>query len=98
MVIHQKCRDTLLKVLQVDHPGISRMNALDCCHIWWLNLDSDIEMCVRNCVMHQDKANMSQTKTPDPWELSGRAWFLVYLFSASPINGKQILVMVDVHC
>ena len=75
VVIPAKCRDALLKELHESHPGISRMKSLACSHIWWSKMDADIELCVRNCGMCQDSANMSQASALHTWKWPGRPWF-----------------------
>lgn len=35
--------------LHHNHPGMSRIKALARSHVWWPNLDRDIEACVRSC-------------------------------------------------
>ena len=60
-------------------------------------MDADIELCVRNCGMCQDSANMPQARALHPWEWPRRPWFRVHMDYAGPIQGKWILVIVDAH-
>ena len=95
VVIPAKCRDALLKELHESHPGISRMRSLARSHIWWPKMDADIELCVRNCGMCQDGANIPQASALHLWEWPGRPRFRVHMDYAGPIQNKGILLIVD---
>ena len=73
------------------------MKSLARSHIWWPKMDADIELCVRNCGMCQDSANMPQASALHPWEWPGRPWFRLHIDYASPIQVKWIFVIVDAH-
>ena len=95
MSYRNNCRDALLKELHESHPGIFRIKSLARSHIWGLKMDADIELCVRNCGMCQDSANMPQARALHSWEWPGRPWFRIHMDYAGPIQGKWILVIVD---
>ena len=97
VVIPAKCRDTLRKELHESHPGIYRVKSLARSHIWWPKMAANIELCVRNCGMCQESANMPQASALHPWEWPGRPWFRVHMDFVGPIQGKWILVIVDAH-
>ncbi|CAC5368187.1 unnamed protein product [Mytilus coruscus] len=54
VIIPERYRSDVLNELHVNHPGIVRMKGLARMHVWWPNLDTDIEITVRNCTACQN--------------------------------------------
>ena len=48
VVIPFQLRENILIELHENHPGIVRMKALACSHVWWPNMDSEIELNVKS--------------------------------------------------
>ena len=46
---HPQAGNCCLKELHNGHPGISKMKALSKVHVWWPNMDRDIETLVQTC-------------------------------------------------
>ena len=49
VVVPQCLRDTILKELHQQHPGIVRMKSLSRMHVWYPNIDKDISELVSHC-------------------------------------------------
>ena len=49
VIIPTKYRDEIMRELHVSHPGIVRMKGLSRIHVWFPNIDKQIEETVRNC-------------------------------------------------
>ena len=49
IIISETLREHILKELHSSHFGVVRMNAMARSFVWWLKIDSDIEMMVREC-------------------------------------------------
>ena len=50
VVIPAKFQDVMLDELHENHPGIVKMRSLARIHMWWLNIETDIETKVKNCI------------------------------------------------
>ena len=53
VIIPQKLQVELVKELHHKHPGVTRIKAVVCSHLWWPGLDKDLEECARRCLPHQ---------------------------------------------
>ena len=97
VIIPPPLRDQVIAVLHDGHPGISQMKRLARSHVWWPLLDATIDTCVRAC--HQCQVQRaSQPEVPaQPWPFPQRPWQRVHVDFAGPVEGKQLLVVVDAY-
>ena len=51
----------------INHPGMVRMNSLARFHVWWPNLDNDIEQSMRDCSDYQVNRCRAPLKLSNPW-------------------------------
>ena len=49
VVVPSKYQQEVLSELHLSQPGMARMKSLARLHVWWPNLDGDIEQTVRDC-------------------------------------------------
>ncbi|XP_044171405.1 uncharacterized protein K02A2.6-like [Acropora millepora] len=67
VVIPSKYQQEVLSELHLNHPGMARMKSLARLHVWWPNLDSDIEQTVRDCPDCQANRCKTPLKVNNPW-------------------------------
>ena len=97
IVVPPKGIDTLLKELHETHPGIVKMKALARSYIWWPGLDTEIEMCVNDCMTSQLHNKQPPVEPLHPWEWPGRTWHSIHIDYAGLFEGRMIFIIVDVH-
>lgn len=51
VVIPQSLRKDVLAEIYVSHSGVVRMKSIARLHVWWPNLDMEIENCAKQCVL-----------------------------------------------
>ena len=87
----------VLDELHGGHIGVVKMKALARSHVWWPGIDKEIEQAASRCEgCRMNK--QSPKRTPlHPWEFSEGPWKRIHLDFAGPIEGKQLLVMVDAY-
>ena len=94
-VIPPGMRQHVLKELHQSHPGIVRMKSLARLHVWWPEIDEDIERMVRAC----DSCNQQKDNVPHaplhPWEYPSKPWQWLHADFAGPFFGKMWLIVVD---
>ncbi|CAC5424360.1 unnamed protein product [Mytilus coruscus] len=73
VIIPERYRADVLNELHVNHPGIVRMKGLARMHVWWPNLDTDIEITVRNCTACRTR-NPPPAATANPWIWPSKPW------------------------
>ena len=73
------------------------MKSLACSHVWWPELDSELE--VREKVCHSCQASKNApAKTPlHPWAWPTTPWQRIHMDFAGPVMGKMLFVVVDAH-
>ncbi|XP_053395713.1 uncharacterized protein K02A2.6-like [Mercenaria mercenaria] len=87
----------MLEQLHDNHPGIVKMKSLARMHMWRLNVDTDIECKVKNCVpCQQNRSPMAKTP-PNPWRCPGKPWQRIHIDYAGPFMNKMYLIVVDAH-
>ena len=78
----------ILSELHQQHPGIVRMKALARMHVYWPDIDTDIEQTVRDC------ENCSQNSDPikantNPWVWPNHAGARVHVDFAGPFLDRM---------
>ena len=53
VIVPKHLQDFLLKELHLRHPGVSRMQSIALCYLWWPGLDKEIEKLVATCTACQ---------------------------------------------
>ena len=97
VVIPRKFQENLLDELHENHPGIVKMKAVARMHMWWLNIDSDIEGKVKNCVPCQQNRSPMAKAPPNPWRWPSKPWQRIHIDYAGPFMNKMYLIVVDAH-
>ena len=95
VVIPPLLRDKVLEELHVAHPVVCRMKALARCHVWWPNMDKEIEFKVIQCETCQMNQNMPASAPVDPWENTSKPWTRIHIDYAGPFMGHMFLIIVD---
>ena len=88
-------QEVLSELLHLNHPGMVRMKSLARLHVWWPNLDSDIEQTVRNCSDCQANRCRAPLKVSNPCIWPTRPWQRLHVDFAGPFNGGMFLIVVD---
>ncbi|XP_022595499.1 uncharacterized protein K02A2.6-like, partial [Seriola dumerili] len=97
VIIPQKGRKTLLKLLHQSHPGMCRMKGLARSYVWWPQMDRDVEREVNQCDACQQHSMSPSTAPLHPWEWPEKPWTRLHVDYAGPFLGKLFLVIVDAH-
>src|SRR5277367_2683252 len=94
-VIPATLQARILTQLHEGHPGIVRTKSLAREHVWWPNIDSDIERMTKSCTSCV-QASPSPPKAPlHPWQHPQRPYQRVHIDFAGPFLGHNFLLMVD---
>uniref|UniRef100_A0A914CW25 RNA-directed DNA polymerase n=1 Tax=Acrobeloides nanus TaxID=290746 RepID=A0A914CW25_9BILA len=95
IIIPQQLRRKVLQTLHRGHPGIVRMKALARSHVYWPDIDADIETTVKNC-NNCAMAQKNPIKTElQSWPQTSAPWSRIHVDYAGPMNGFTYLVVVD---
>ena len=97
VVVPQIARKNVLAELHAMHPGVSRMKGIARSHVWWPNIDKDIESTVQLCSQCQQVKNLPPGAPLQPWEWPLKPWSRLHLDYAGPFMGKMFLVIIDAH-
>ena len=94
VIIPCKLRPQILKELHKGHPGIVRMKVLARSHVWWPNIDKDVEGCAKACQACHSNKNAPPKAPLCPWRWP---WNRIHLDFAGPVGGKMLLIVTDAH-
>ena len=91
IVIPPQGQKLILNELHDTHIGMTRMKSLARMHVWWPQLDRDIEQLVKGC--HQCQVDQPEPpKAPlQPWSWPSRPWSRLHIDYAGPLYGKMCL-------
>ena len=73
------------------------MKALARSHVWWPNVDQQIEERVKSCAACQANKNTPPKAPLHPWAWPTAPWLRVHVDFAGPIWGKMLMVVTDAH-
>ena len=96
VVIPETLREAVLTELHMAHPGVVRMKEVARSHVWWPNIDSNIEATVRQCASCQQHSSRPPTAPLTPWMWPGKPWYRIHMDYAEK-GGENFLVIVDAH-
>ena len=96
VVVPPRYQDRIIELLHESHDGIVRMKSLARLHVWWPNLDREIEGVTGKCEL----CKMTQTAPPrlkhNAWAWPTKAWSRVHI-DFLQIKDDHYLVMVDAY-
>ena len=96
VVIPKKLQAAILSELHEQHPGIVRMKSLARMHVYWPNIDADIEQTVHDCKdCHQNSDPIKANS--NPWVWPNKAGERVHVDFAGPFLDRMFLIIVDAH-
>ena len=97
VVIPPKVQRDVRSELHLGHPGISRMKSLARLHVWWPDLDIELEKMVKTCEHCQETKPDSPRVPLEPWKWPSRPWSRVYVDYAGPFLNSMFFIVVDAH-
>ena len=97
VIVPKKLQQHVLNELHQSHPGMARMKTLARSHVWWPNLDHDIESLVKACSQCQSVRSSPPVAPLHPWSWPTRPWQRIHVDYAGPFRGRNFLIVVDAH-
>ena len=85
----------MLTEIHEGHTGIVRMKAVARMHVWWPNIDCEIESCVYECDDCQRNSRNPARAPLHPWEQPEKPWKRLHIDFAGPFCGSMWLILVD---
>ena len=97
VLIPEVLRKGYLEQLHEGHQGMSKTKELARLHVWWPNMNRQIEFLVQSCNGCQVNANqpLSTQIQPLPWPRE--PWRRLNIDLAGPFLGINFLVVIDAH-
>ena len=90
-------RKVVLEELHDGHPGVSKMESHIKAHVWWPNMDRDIENLVQTCYECQLHCHDPPKPHFRPWTGPPQPWSRLHLHYAGPYQGYMFLIIIDAH-
>ena len=97
VVVPEQGRKLVIEELHAEHQGMSRMKSLGRSFVWWPNMDSDVEECVKRCEVCQAHQKVPAAAPLHPWEWPTLPWCRLHADYAGPFMGKMFLLIMDAH-
>ena len=79
VIIPEKLRKDILKLLHSTHSGMVNMKSMARNYVWWPKIDKDIEATVRNCQPCQVNQKKPQASIPHPWVKPNEPWERIHI-------------------
>ena len=93
VVVPTALRTKVLKLLHASHLGMTRMKSLARLHVWWPNIEADIERCCKRCKPCAETAPNQPQNLPVPDKPGQR----LHIDFAGPFMNDMWLVVMDSH-
>ena len=97
VIVPSKLQSYVLGELHVSHPGIVRMKSLSRRHIWWPNLDKDLEEMVSKCTPCQANRNKPPPAPLHQWSWPTGIWQRIHIDFAGPFLGHMFFLGIDAY-
>ncbi|XP_033992114.1 uncharacterized protein K02A2.6-like [Trematomus bernacchii] len=97
VIVPNKGREKILKVLHQTHSGMSKMKGLARSYVWWPGMDQDVEKEVQSCEECQKHHKSPPSAPLHPWEWPESPWMRIHVDYAGPFLGEMFLLIVDAH-
>ena len=97
VVVPQKGRARVLRMLHEAHPGIAHMKGLARGYVWWPSIDEELEKCVKCCETCQENRKSPPVAPMHAWSWPDKPWARVHIDYAGPFMGKMFLLLIDAH-
>ena len=95
IVIPDRLRDEVLKLLHLGHFGMQRMKQLARTVVYWPHINEDIEKLCRSCISCAEHQNKPPKVANHPWMLPEKPWSRLHLDHAINFMGSNWLVLID---
>lgn len=95
VMIPKSLHDAVLTELHAGHIGMHKMKLLARSHVYWRNIDKDIENKVKSCRACRLQQNEPEKVPQHHWEDPIEPWQRVHIDFAGPIMGHQLFILVD---
>ena len=88
-----------MEELHRGRPGVVRTKSLAHSHVWWPELDSELETRAKTCHSCQEAKNASAKAPLHPWAWPTTPWqhTCIHVDFAEPVRGKMLFIAVDAH-
>ena len=79
VIVPEKLHSRVLEELHRGHPGIVRMKSLTRSHVWWPNLDSQVEAQAKSCTACQVNKNLPPKAPLHLWAWPTIPWQRIHI-------------------
>jgi len=96
VIVPSVLQEKILDELHVAHPGMVRMKEVARSHVWWPNIDREIEELVRGCTGCQQTKAAPAVAPLMPWVWPSVPWYRIHIDFAEK-DGRHYLIVMDSH-
>ena len=97
VVVPASLQAKVLTELHDGHPGMNKMKQIARSHVWWPNIDRDIEKASKACGSCQEVRNSPPEAPLHPWTWPSNPWVRVHVDFAGPFLNRMFLVVIDAY-
>lgn len=97
IVIPIKLRKAILENFHESHPGIVKMKTLVRAHVWWPDIDKEIEQLAKSCEICAEVAPQPKKAPLTPWLWPDKPWIRIHSDFLGPFCGKMFLIVINAH-
>lgn len=87
----------VLRLPHEGHPGVVKMKAVACSHVWWPAIDDDVTAGVQACCTCQENQRLSRQVPIKPWPFPERPWSRIHVDYAGPLRNAYLFIVVDTY-
>ncbi|XP_052750706.1 uncharacterized protein K02A2.6-like [Galleria mellonella] len=97
LCIPKKLQSAMLEMLHDGHNGVNAMQSLARLHVYWPNIDKDIQNFLKRCTLCQASRSNTNAAPVYPWGVPPEPWYRLHIDFAGPFFGYMWLIVIDAY-
>ncbi|XP_059059126.1 uncharacterized protein K02A2.6-like [Achroia grisella] len=97
LCIPKKLQSAILEMLHDGHNGVNAMQSLARLHVYWSNIDKDIQNFSKHCKLCQSSKTNTNSAPVYPWGVPPEPWHRLHIDFAGPFLGYMWLIAIDAY-
>ncbi|XP_052753094.1 uncharacterized protein K02A2.6-like [Galleria mellonella] len=97
LCIPKKLQPAMLEMLHDGHNGVNAMQSLARLHVYWPNIDKDIQNFLKRCTLCQASRSNTNAAPVYPWGVPPEPWYRLHIDFAGPFFGYMWLIVIDAY-
>nr|XP_046478641.1 uncharacterized protein K02A2.6-like [Neodiprion pinetum] len=97
IIAPESMKNSVLSELHASHFGVVKMKMLARSHVWWPNIDNDIQNVSAACRVCVQERKKPPSVPLTPWPYPDNCWSRIHIDFLGPFHGHMFMIIVDAY-